>query len=212
MRNSPYYIFGLQRSGTNYLETLLRINYYAAKRNTHRKVWKHSLTIPKDYDKTIPSIVIVKNPYTWIESLAWRDRADWHTMQTHFPSDRKHVIGPNNIDVIDAMTCARTFFDTWCTEDRCVIRIEDLIQRPEAITKNIATKLNFGSRGTFRHPLERQVSMSKKYDKTRNDYYTKQMPEHLTATDISVINDTLCEADFERLGYRINKMNKEDNQ
>ena len=84
-------VYGLQRSGTNYLAKLLEINFDIFVKNHALVVdgetlynsdlegvmWKHSMHITDMFDSSSPCIVLYKNPYLWIESLCFRHRADF---------------------------------------------------------------------------------------------------------------------------------------
>ena len=96
-------VFGLQRSGTNYLESLIEKSFKDVNLKLayeHNGVWKHAFDIPYDietkraavkqhqgkfvietYDYWIArlretnSVLITKHPFTWIDSVT-RKRAD----------------------------------------------------------------------------------------------------------------------------------------
>jgi hypothetical protein len=68
-------VFGPQRSGTNYIESLLKENFDNIRVRNHDSnyVWKHC-AYPQKFDNKLTSenninIVVYKNPYKWIESL-----------------------------------------------------------------------------------------------------------------------------------------------
>jgi len=74
-------IFGLQRTGTNYLQELCKKNFPDKITIVHDFGWKHGPIAytplhwveesarKKAEDKEIDCLVIIKNPYTWIESI-----------------------------------------------------------------------------------------------------------------------------------------------
>lgn len=75
-----YIIFGLQRSGTNYLEQLVSRNFFADNESRSGKIpesifWKHDYYVPsRDLESVdYPILVIYKNPYAWFESNAYRN-------------------------------------------------------------------------------------------------------------------------------------------
>lgn len=87
---SEYILFGLQRTGTNYVEQLINRNFNATSLTvTGTMLWKHDLEVPVDSlnNTSAPIIVLYKNPYTWFESNAYRSgdiRFD-----VHFPFYQK---------------------------------------------------------------------------------------------------------------------------
>lgn len=89
---SKYTVFGLQRSGTNYVETYLEYNFPnsdIAQGYEHNRLWKHTYSIEKDikeyratYNKQLMPyeywinrlrrlnpILVHKHPFMWVESI-----------------------------------------------------------------------------------------------------------------------------------------------
>ena len=70
----PIYIFGIHRSGTNYLMNLLNRNFGKIHEkntnNNYQPRWKHSVVVDELED--YPVFVIYKNVYTWVESILKR--------------------------------------------------------------------------------------------------------------------------------------------
>lgn len=105
-RNSPILkpieIFGLQRSGTNYLTKLLEENFYVEvvnKRYEEGINWKHSLVVP---DSPYPKILIRKGVMNWIDSIANRNKVDYVETQRMFPSDlyeEEFMYGKNQLNI-----------------------------------------------------------------------------------------------------------------
>lgn len=77
-----FYIFGLQRSGTTYVEKCLTTNFDMQVVNGPGS-WKHRWPIPTEFPNHQESIkfVVTKNPYTWVESIIYRGSAD--LLETH---------------------------------------------------------------------------------------------------------------------------------
>ena len=74
MTVSTFTIFGVQRSGTNFCETLINENFENL--SDLKYVWKHSPDVNEIQEvyqrlemKDHLHIVVVKNPYKWIESI-----------------------------------------------------------------------------------------------------------------------------------------------
>jgi hypothetical protein len=70
----PIYVFGIHRSGTNYLMNLLNRNFGKIHEkntnNNYQPRWKHSVVVDELED--YPVFVIYKNVYTWVESILKR--------------------------------------------------------------------------------------------------------------------------------------------
>jgi len=115
-----YYVFGLQRSGTNFLETIFNQNFMSNRMNgfCDYRSWKHSIDVPAKYDSTVTTFVIHKNPYTWVESIALRNNVDWLKSQTTYPAleinDPRVAIGDKKkFDLINLCKTYRHFHETW---------------------------------------------------------------------------------------------------
>lgn len=129
-QNHDYYIFGLQRTGTNYIEILLHRNFVTRKLNPGSRAWKHSINHPDGYQKNQPTVIIYKNPYTWIESLCLRNTVDWLKRQRDYPADEKPsgalLFGPKNLNVVNLAKTYAHWVDSWALN-------EDIIERRNTI-------------------------------------------------------------------------------
>lgn len=210
-----YYAFGLQRSGTNFIESLFKLNYAEHTWNSQRfGSWKHSINIPKSYIFQIPTVIIHKNPYTWIESIAMRNHVDWLKMQTSYPADEptdpELQVGPYHMNVTNLARTYRHFHLNWLDRFEIpkyiVIRYEDLL---------VDTTLDFTMRqveNTFSWerkfnkiviPEKGGVSQSRDYDDERQNYYLRGKPTTLTDRHIDEINNVIGRGLIMKMGYQI---------
>lgn len=217
---TTFYIFGIQRSGTNFLERLLVSNFKNMNRgNRQSKVWKHALDVPKAYDKNSPTLIIYKNPYTWTESLLFRKHVDWLKSQKKFSVLDLHDDPDYNFDVtgkqwnmINLVESWRYFHNTWLYSNNTnpantvVIQYEDLLQKPSrnAILEHIQTKLKLTQIvDTWNIPGKGSVSQSKDYSDDREKYYLDMKPTKFTPKQIQAITDTIGEEMIRNMGYDI---------
>lgn len=222
MGNDSYYIFGIQRSGTNYLETLIEKNFSVRKNNPSTRCWKHSIDMPAGLDPKQPIIVIHKNPYLWVESIAWRNRVDWIKTQTMYPAtdvadDQRMMIGENGkqMNLINLTKTYKHFYNTWfinpddmIKETRLVIRYEDLLENEKRgkILGKIHKIFNFRRKTNPLHqgwanPRIGTISQSRDYNATRHHYYTQMKPKYLKPHHIAQMNDILGKTMFNRMRY-----------
>jgi hypothetical protein len=182
-----YYIFGLQRSGTNYIEQLIKENFIGLDMaNVRGHAWKHSIDVPDDMTKNIVPIIVYKNKYTWIESIVFRTPIDFFKKQTmYLPSS-------DNIEAI-----AKTYkhwCQTWLNEysDECIIiKYEDLLNdtKRECFLETIRTIYQVERKHAHWVNIEPgKVSISRKYTKDMQEYYLKEKPALLTQEQIDTIN------------------------
>lgn len=206
-----YYIFGIQRSGTNLMERIMSNSVQARKLNTQKVCWKHDINMPSTYDKETPTIIIYKNPYTWVESLCNRNRVDWIQTQKRYPADKGPVelrAGKNNLNVQALAKTYSHFHHTWIFSNpdinSFIIKYEDMLQpQKHKILNDMAAKFNIknGQEINWRIPQYGKVSQSADYDKERERYYLDQKPSMLTKQQIEAITNAIGPDNIQKLGY-----------
>lgn len=213
-----FYIFGLQRSGTNFVENLIGKNFHAKKMNSKAKCWKHSLDIPKGYNSDNPTVLLHKNPYTWIESVALRNTADFAKTQKRYPVDapteEKFKLGPKNFNVQNLAKTYRDFYNTWLIEvdekiskNMLIIKYETLLE-PDAREKtlnNIGERFNLKRKnpGRWDIPAKGSVSQSKDYNDKREAYYKAGRPRQMTVIQTDEVNQIIGKKIFQTMEYQM---------
>lgn len=209
-----YFIFGLQRSGTNFLEQIIERNFGVRKQNRNNSCWKHSIDPPEGWTAQHPTFIIHKNPYTWVESICYRNTVDWIKRQTTYPAKEgpeELLLGPSNINVKNLALTYAHFQRSWTLkqaekEKVSIIRYEDLLVQDsrekilEDINSNIYQKRKHDR---WIIPARGKVSQSKDYNEDRESYYLNMKPSKLSEYHISVINEVLGEDLITDLGYDI---------
>ena len=90
MQHTRFYVYGLQRSGTNFVEQALERTFSefrrsgAATGNVKHPLWKHSINVPEELPTDAPVIVVFKSINNWIESIIDRQTMDYLDTQTHY--------------------------------------------------------------------------------------------------------------------------------
>lgn len=208
-----YYIFGLQRTGTNFVEATMKNSFTVRKTNTQRNCWKHSIDVPKQYRTNSPTIVIYKNPYTWIESIAFRNSVDWVRTQTKYPAkevcEEDLQVGDDKLNVSNLAKTYNHFYTTWLLNtpgsNTAFIKYEDLLvpySRIE-IFQNLGKQFQLVQKGeNLVFPERGSVSQSKDYTSTRELYYVKQVPEKLSPRQIEEISSLIDDRIFQKTGYK----------
>ena len=123
------YVFGLHRSGTNYLTSLLNVNFkkiiQVNSDGNYTPLWKHSVVV----DSTIgdyPTFVIYKNPYTWVESIIKRKQDDGHNIMLaskylpHYVDEHRYIKTDSDLSYYDGkisferlLNIYRQFHENW---------------------------------------------------------------------------------------------------
>ena len=210
-----YYAFGLQRSGTNFLETLFKLNYGQNTMNSQRfGSWKHSINIPKAYNFQLPTVIIHKNPYTWVESIAMRNHVDWLKTQNTYPADQHTFpelqIGNWHMNVTNLAKTYRHFHLNWLDRYEIpkylVIRYEDLLvdTTRNFVMQQVETTFEWKRENTsIIVPSKGAVSQSKDYNDERQSYYLSGEPSFLTDRQIEEINNVVGRGLIMKMGYQI---------
>lgn len=207
-----YFIFGLQRSGTNYLEQLINQNFKGRRSNKVNRSWKHSIDMPKQYDLSKPTLIIHKNPYMWIESICLRNTVDWLKTQKTYPAQEgsnELKLGPNQINVENLAKTYKHFHNTWVWNNKTcklyqVIKYEDLLvdqKRVQILSQIEKELLPIRKSNQWVNPQRGKVSQSRDYNETREKYYLSMQPKELNRIQLDAIN-TILGDDIERMGYK----------
>lgn len=204
-----YYIFGLQRSGTNFLQTLIKLNYKFDIDNNLNETWKHSI-IPPNLDSKSKIIIIHKNPYTWIESICLRNCVDWQKRQIKYPlkeKDEKLKLGNNGYGITFLAKAWNDFHTNWLNyynlkKDNIVfVKYENLInENLHLVIKNIESV--FGWKMENETIIPNHVFQSKKFEEKNRDYYSCEIPEKLNSFQINFINSQIDHFLFETLDHK----------
>lgn len=219
MDNDNFYIYGMQRSGTNYLEQLLKSNFPDCKMiNPGKIVWKHAIDAPTQWNNNQYTFIIHKNPYTWVESMCFRNRMDWIETQKTYPADELHLVDMLNVEGANIINLAKTwkhFHNTWLFSEktkgpkRLVIRYEDLLNdnSRSAILSTIAHMTEWSCTkpaGGDWHNIEAgKAPQSPDFDKKRLAYYQKQYPEKLNEFQINAITQEIEPHMIQQIGYEV---------
>jgi len=229
MKNKGILIYGLQRSGTNFLENLLKKNLRTTILNDnsdrslpdqkHFRLYDQKAIIPRqhyyndfyfetllDFEKVLPIIpagylVISKDPYSWYLSYkTWADKNNW-------PAVDHHYIQEYNF-----------FYEKWLgfsqSSDRIFfIRYLDLLREPAVELERISSTLKLKKRlvSAFYSDQISRVSHSGIFNADRREYYLKQQYlSDFKPDEIDEINSNLDYSVVSKLGYQIvNQSNKD---
>lgn len=186
---------------------------FECKKGNNATVWKHSIDVPLEYDESLKTIVIHKNPYTWVESIAYRTSIDWiDTQTTYDPLEYSKfcTIGKKRkFNVINLCKTYKHFHDTWLPRADMIIRYEDLLipEKRDNIISRIHTDLHIPKKyvvdNTWEIPEKGTISLSRKYDDSREQYYIKGQPEHLNDRIVFAINHTVTPELIRDMGYNV---------
>ena len=202
-----YYIFGLQRSGTTFLERMLT-NTFNAKWLNGDYTWKHELLVPDIIrENRHTTLVNFKNPYTWLESIIFRGNADLLMTATGYglqdDTGPGSVIGHDGVNLANTAKLYAVYAERWLAASTApcvhIVRYEDLLtQQGRDVLANHLT-----GRGLidWQLPEPGSLFMSEDFTNERVGYYLQGLPSKFSPSELHTINNVIPDDMFTRLGY-----------
>ena len=196
-----FYIFGLQRTGTTFVENLLTMNFDCIVSNNGRPYWKHTHEIPDISDR--PSFLTVKNPYTWVESICFREHADLPPTALNRYGYDVHEFSEHKANTFNVRTLAKiynNYYNTWITSAAHMIRYEDVLTDSGLNTFIDSVKFD-RTTTSIEKPAPGSLFMSEGYSDQMASYYLQQQPTQLSQQQLDDINSQLDLRLLQKLGY-----------
>lgn len=212
--------YGLQRSGTNFLETLLKKNYRVRFLNSNRdrssplqkhfRLYDDKDVIPepqyrndiqvRDFDQfehlfeIVPDyyLVISKDPYSWFLSYSnWAQKCSWPDVNHHYIEEYNLFYG-------------KLLEFSFQTEKLIFVRYVDLIRDANSVLNQLEARMNLKKRLLARIALKRtnKVSQSSRFTEDRRAYYLdEEYLERFSNEDLQTLNTYLDPNVTSLLGY-----------
>lgn len=179
------FINGLQRSGTNFAKML-----FANSVDYTYPYWKHDFKLEGIDPQCDKVICIIKNPYTWVESICFRDCVDivsfhgQHHLHHRFDWDNTlHFIGNFNINLPRLCDVYKLFYTSWLNFKKTeLVHYEGLINN-----NNIHIK----------------ISQGHNWDPSRADQYKKYEAPLISREYKDIINNKLGKEFFNLIKYEM---------
>jgi len=204
--------YGLQRSGTNFLEGLMYRYFEVWCRNGGSgPKWKHSLEMAP-FESDMFYLVIAKNPYLWIESIAFRNPMDYLERQKLYsagePTSADLMAGPNKINVINTAKTWNHFYNNWKAfasyEKVYCMKYEDLLveEKRKSILEDIHVKFGCEWRiDPLKYKKPETSILDRKQDTNKTKYYLSERPKNLTDIQIRAISENIDQDLFDFFSY-----------
>lgn len=212
-------MYGLQRSGTNYMETLMRLNYpdghflngivrneithkhfrlYPQKNIIPEPQFDNRLQVPTfaEFESNLPFpspdlyIIVSKDPYSWYASYQrWSKKNNW-------PPHAHHYIEEYNL-----------FYGMWMqyageTDRILFVKYDDLLTDPAAVLDQVATRMQWpvkpNIRTTSKVYASRRFSASKK-----QAHLSGSAKQEIGAAEVEAINRLVDKALMHDMGYTV---------
>ncbi len=218
-------LYGLQRSGTNYLETLIQLNYpncsfiNSEVRNEimhkHFRLYDNKNYIPepqfdntaifKSFDAFEQSLPINKKPDLYL--VMSKDPYSWYTsyigwsMKNNWPNRGYHYINEYNLFYAKWLEFSRE------NEQIIFIRYLDLLTNPLPIINTIAKALSLPEKNTIR--TTNKVYASKKFTSDKKDaFINRSYLNKISKEELVIINNLLDKSLLQQMGYTIQNPNE----
>jgi hypothetical protein len=223
-------IRGLQISGTNYIRQLIIKNIDVNIINTHLyteldyqqiseylkngetgdynfDLWKHNLTpLSKDLIekyKIDGFLLISKNPYSWLESIIYRNKIDLDiTYNEKFKFFEDGVFRIDNLCKL-----YKDFYTNWINNDTYFIKYEDLLINKEKVLIEFVNKFNLTFKFKEIQEINQKVDASHQFKDSFIKKYINVELSHLQNEEIKLINEILGEDFFNKIGYEMKSPN-----
>lgn len=211
-----FHVFGLQRSGTNYLETLIGQNFVCHGKNGG---WKHAINPHplRKYDPEAPLFIIRKNPYKWIESIAIRNRVDYVKRQTKYPANdfsnlpKIFSVGNKHLNPVNMALTWRDWYINWhekahplIKSNSVTVRYEDLLKEKSRIAflQTLQSRFHYDIR-TKDWVNPHKVSMSRDFSEEMVKYYLNEtlVPGIFNKEKLQLVNEAIGKDIIEKAGY-----------
>ena len=185
MNSKVVKLYGIERSGTNWIQSLLELNTDAVVL-TNTVGWKHGIIHDNgDHNfQSVNALVISKNPYHWYQSIM-RYKGE---LGAKYWYQKYAMLYRDYLDFVP---------DDFFVKKE-IIRYEDLLANPESIVADICKKFGLKMDDEFTNP--KKVFMSKDFSKERKEMYLSS-DYKLDADIINLINSIIPESLFNELNY-----------
>jgi len=150
-------IYGLPRTGTNFLGVMIERNFGAQIAGSRKSGWKHGTYV----DTGIPCVGLVKNPYSWLVSLwKWRTLANPIT----FKAWLKKSSDPCHWGLM---------LNHWLDAGVQFVRFEDLIVNPDKSMEVVEAAIGLQRKGNALRVPKGYVNKSRREEKEKfnAEYY-----------------------------------------
>lgn len=228
---SIFTVFGLQRSGTNFLEQMITDNISDLRLENHWRgshgVWKHAFNLEtndpnqkisglkgdpikaKMIGEDIKAVYIHKHPYSWIESVV---RKPIDIKKTH-PSVIEESTMPDimvkELNLVKMAELHREHSRYWLQkvkENKVYhIKFEDMISTKEQTRQTIVNIANFFKKSLSNNKITiiDSARLSKPFTEEDRESYKKYQIKTLTFEQVQEINKVLDHDILKKQGYSL---------
>lgn len=224
-------VFGLQRSGTNFTEQLIRLNLYNVQISNAWRVtngiWKHIYDIENKHQdqaafglkgdpnkekligSTVNSVYIHKHPYSWIQSITRKnvDIAKTYPFVTNLSNQSRYNMGKLNL--LELVRLYNEHTNYWLNKMKTRkifhVKYEDLIASEDATREYVRDISKFTNIHIVNNEIKipKRVSQSANFNEQSRKMYLEVDTSSLTQDQINIINEHIDKDMVKLQGYSL---------
>lgn len=195
------FINGLQRTGTNYALKLFQQNIPNVEFYDYADPqWKHDFFQGR-FLNNLPNkiLTIIKHPYSWIESICFRNCVD---IKTYFPNYYLHTTqdgcGIFQINLKNLCELYYDWYNTWLNIPQVnLIQYERLLTERD-VRKNMIRIFNINLK---RIVIPNNIPQSYDFVHERKELYKNYKTQYLNDSQKQIIKDSLPKDFLKRINY-----------
>jgi len=120
-----FFVFGLQKSGTKYLKTLIETN---TDLDFHKDyAWKHDMDTSVYQNDDVIKFWITKSPYNWIKSVVYRHRVDILGKYRKYKLKSKDTMVVRDLNIQALMNVYNDYHKSWIDSGAENVKYEELL-------------------------------------------------------------------------------------
>ena len=201
------FINGLQRTGTNYVLKLFQQNLSSIefKEDTHHPYYhKHDLyNFKNPFTDKYPNkiLTIIKHPYSWIESICFRNCVDIKTFFSNYNlHNTQDHCGSFSINLKNLCKLYYDWYNTWLDVPQVNLIPYERLLAERDVRRNIKRIFNIYPKTIH---IPQKVFMSDDWDNKRKELYKNYKTQYLNAKEKQIIKECLPKDFLKRIKYNL---------
>lgn len=120
-----FFVFGLQKSGTKYLKSLIELNTDLEFHKDY--AWKHDMDTSVCRDDDVVKFWITKSPYNWVCSVLHRHRVDILSKYKKYKLKSKDGLVVKDLNIKSLMNVYNDYHRSWLDSRIKNVKYEELL-------------------------------------------------------------------------------------
>lgn len=208
-----FLIAGLQRSGTNYIETLLNKNIDNTKFGWEDWYWKHNINPPSlalFRQHNLRGIILcVKNPFAWVESICFRESSDLYDAYGVYydMNDKSSLYFENNGMIFNVKALIKLYneyYNNWVNAPNLniyTIKYEDILKEPTKVITEFKERYNLQFKNDELDTIVANLPSSNNWDFSLKEFYVNYRLKYLDNKQLDYIAQLLDIELLKKIGY-----------